>query len=354
MPDPLVKPYPDFPLTPHKRGYWVKVIGRKQHLFGKRWCSWKEALAEYNLMREDLEAGRVPEYDPHGITLREGLMRFLESRLARLNAGEITQRTYDDYYAECAMVRDEIGANVKLAVVGPPHFEVLRQSYTGTPATIANRIGRVKVAFKYMQDSGLVSKPFRYGPGFHKPSAKSHRLHRAEQPKKLFTPEQVCLLLENAKPQMRAMIWLGLYAGFGNTDCGTVEARHFNGEWVEYHRPKTGVPRKAWLPPEAIESVRVVEWPLKTKYGNPWVMDRKANPISAEFRKLSKPLGIDLGFYALRHTCATVGGDSKDRDAVNHIMGHVMPGMEQVYREGVNDERLKHVGETIRTWLGHT
>jgi integrase len=329
----------------------VKVICGRQHLFGRRWCSWQEALNEYNLKREDLEAGRIPAHDASGLTLREGLRKFLESRKARLDSGEITQRTYDDYYAECVIVRDVLGADIKLSSIGPHHFERLRQSYSGTPTTISNRIGRVKVAFKYIKDAGLVERDFQYGPSFHKPSAKSHRLHRAEQPKKLFTPEQIKLLLQHAKPQMKAMVCLGLFAGFGNTDCGTVEARHFHGEWVEYHRPKTGVHRKAWLPPEAIAAVRAVQWPLRTKYGNPWTQDRKANPVSAEFRKLAKPLGIELGFYALRHTCATIGHRSRDSVAVDYIMGHVTPGMGQTYREEVADDNLRAVGETIYGWL---
>lgn len=351
MPKPLEKPYPEFPLTPHRRGYWVKVINGKQHLFGTRWCDPDEALNEYHLKRADLEAGRLPAHDPHGLTLREGLRAFLESRLARMEAGDITQRTYDDYYDECERVRDVLGASVKLSAIGPSHFEKLRNSYTGTPSTIANRIGRVRVAFKYIQEIGLVDKAFRYGPGFVKPSAKSHRLHRAEQPKKLFTPKQIRLLVASAKPQMKAMIWLGLFAGFGNTDCGTVEERHFHGEWVEYHRPKTGVARKAWLPPEAVQAVRAIEWPLRTKYGNPWSRDLKSNPISAEFRKLCLPLKIELGFYALRHTCETIGCRSRDSVAVDYIMGHVRPGMGQTYREEVADDNLRAVGETINSWL---
>ena len=29
-----------------------------------------------------------------------------------------------------------------------------------------------------------------------------------------------------------------------------------------------------------------------------------------------------LGFYAFRHTFETIGGESRDQVAVNHIMGH--------------------------------
>jgi len=41
-----------------------------------------------------------------GATLREGLQLFLDSRKSRLNAGEIVQRSYDDYKKECLKLRD--------------------------------------------------------------------------------------------------------------------------------------------------------------------------------------------------------------------------------------------------------
>src|SRR4051812_29839920 len=73
------KPYKDFPLSPHSRGYWYKTIDGKMHYFG-RWgrmvdgkftafegdeytAAWKEAKALYDKQSEDFKAGLVREMD---------------------------------------------------------------------------------------------------------------------------------------------------------------------------------------------------------------------------------------------------------------------------------------------------
>jgi integrase len=58
-----------------------------------------------------------------------------------------------------------------------------------------------------------------------------------------------------------------------------------------------------------------------------------------------------LGFYALRHTFKTIGGDSRDQVAVDHIMGHRRNDMASAYRERIDDARLVAVTEHVRKWL---
>ena len=70
--------------------------------------------------------------------------------------------------------------------------------------------------------------------------------------------------------------------------------------------------------------------------------------------KLLKSLGIGrtgLNFYGLRHTFETIGGESRDQVAVDHIMGHARDDMASVYRERISDERLKAVTDHVRGWL---
>jgi integrase len=139
---------------------------------------------------------------------------------------------------------------------------------------------------------------------------------------------------------------------------------------VRYPRPKTGIDRRCPLWPETVQALKdtlAVRPKPKgaadaalvfiTKYGLPWHRDGNAvvNPLSAEMGKLLHQLGINgrkgLGFYTLRHTFRTVADASKDQPAVDHIMGHETPHMSAVYREGIDDERLKAVGDYVHDWL---
>jgi integrase len=77
------------------------------------------------------------------------------------------------------------------------------------------------------------------------------------------------------------------------------------------------------------------------------------NTIAQKFAKLIKSLDVTggRGFYALRHTFETIGGESKDQVAVNAVMGHVDNTMSATYRERISDERLQAVVGVVRAWL---
>jgi integrase len=164
------------------------------------------------------------------------------------------------------------------------------------------------------------------------------------------------------------MVLLGINAGYGNADCGTLELRHLDLErgWVNYPRPKTGAQRRCPLWPETVAAIREVlaQRPAPkdaanaglvfiTSRGGSWHKKIEDNPVSKEMRKLLDRLGINgkRNFYALRHTLETIGGEAKDQVAVDHIMGHAREDMATVYRERISDERLRAVAEHIRTWL---
>jgi integrase len=202
----------------------------------------------------------------------------------------------------------------------------------------------------------------------------------------MFEAAEVRVLLENADQPLKAMILLGINCGFGNHDCGTLPLIALNLEtgWVDYPRPKTAVERRSPLWPETIVSLKqaIVTRPAPrdakhdelvflTKYGRPWAKEVEDNPVAKEFRKLVNRIDLaatdeakkrktkppkklyrhGLGFYALRHTFETIGGESRDQVAVNHIMGHADASMAGVYREQIGDERLRDVVNVVRRWL---
>jgi integrase len=210
----------------------------------------------------------------------------------------------------------------------------------------------------------------RFGPGFARPSKKTYRLERARQGPKLFTAVEIRRLLHAAGASMKAMMLLGINAGFGNADCGNLPLKALDLErgWIDYPRPKTGIPRRCPLWPETVEALKEAlarrPEPKKeenaglafvTKYGEPWDKDTSDNSVSKEMAKLLKSLGINgrkrLGFYTLRHIFRTVADESKDQVAVVHIMGHARDDMASAYREYIADERLRTVAEHVRHWV---
>jgi integrase len=154
--------------------------------------------------------------------------------------------------------------------------------------------------------------------------------------------------------------------------------------WVNFPRPKTAIDRRCPLWPETIAAIKEAmekrpkakqreydDLIFVTKYGQPWAKDTSDSPVAKEFRKLLDSIDTDaakvakkrkskpparihrpgLGFYALRHTFETIGGESRDQVGVNHIMGHADASMAGVYRERISDERLRDVVNVVRLWL---
>ena len=93
--------------------------------------------------------------------------------------------------------------------------------------------------------------------------------------------------------------------------------------------------------------------------------DTSDNTLSKEFGKVIRNTKVKrgkkeqavyckgLGFYGLRHTFQTIGDAARDPIATRAIMGHAEAGddMSAVYREGVDDGRLKAVTDHVHQWL---
>jgi hypothetical protein len=153
-------------------------------------------------------------------------------------------------------------------------FEAMRAAMSETwgPHRVAKFVQCVRTVFKYAYESGLIDRPVRFGPEFKKPSADVFRKHRAASPKRLFTALEIQTLLygmtvtnkngeskyvAGAATQMRAMILLGINAGFGNTDVAKLpmSAVDLKSGWVDFPRPKNGIQRRAKLWPETIAAL---------------------------------------------------------------------------------------------------
>jgi integrase len=70
-------------------------------------------------------------------------------------------------------------------------------------------------------------------------------------------------------------------------------------------------------------------------------------------RKLLNATGINghRNCHMLRHTFRTIADEARDQPAAEYIMGHVIPHMSTVFREGIRDERLCAVVDYVHGWL---
>jgi integrase len=365
------KPYPDFPLFAHAAGYWAKKIRGRMIYFGP-WSDPDGALKKYLDQKDALHAGRKPREDTGGITVKDLVNRFLHQKQALVDVGELSPRTWRDYKEATDAIVAAFGKRRLVEDLDPDDFAELRNKVAEKwgPHRVCKTIQFVRCVFKYAFDAGLLDRPVRFGPGFKRPSKKTIRLQRARQGAKLFSADEIRRLLDAASPQLRAMILLGINAGFGNSDCALLTQAVVNlvAGSIDYPRPKTGIARRCLLWPETVQALHAAlacrpaakkpeeaDLVFLTRLGVSWHKDTPDNPISREMGKLLKRLHINgrkgLGFYTLRHTFRTVADEAKDQPAADYIMGHEVPHMSSVYRETISDARLKAVADHVRAWL---
>jgi integrase len=248
-------------------------------------------------------------------------------------------------YREIAdLVVKHFGKSTPVSALGPSDFAALRKHLAKGwgPLRLNNAITYVRGIFKYAADNDLIARVPRYASGLDRPSGKVLRLHRAQQVEKLFTREQLHRMLAAADPALRAMVLLGLNCGFGNTDVGLLPltALDLDGGWINYPKPKTGVPRRCALWPETVAAVREAlacrpeprnpdnaKLAFLTERGWPWASQTGVSPITWAARSLLRRLGINgrkgLGFSTLRHVFRTVAHETRDQLACEFIMGHL-------------------------------
>jgi integrase len=340
------------------------------HYFGA-WADPDSALTKYLDQKDALHAGRKPRQDSGKLTVKDAANAYLNAAQTRLEAGELSARSWADYKATTDLMVSELGKSRLVADLDPSDFTSMRSKWAKKwgPYRLAKTVQVIRSLFKLAFDAGLIPTPVRFGPGFKGPSKKTVRLHRAEKGAKLFSAGEIHQLIEAATVPMRAMFLLAINCGFGNGDCAhlPLSALDLETGWIDYPRPKTGINRHCPLWRETIEALRAVldKRPTPkdkadaglifiTKYGLPWGKETADNPITKETAKLLRDLGIKrngVGFYSLRHTFRTVADEAKDQPAVDHIMGHEVQHMSAIYRERIADARLKAVTDYVRSWL---
>jgi integrase len=313
--------------------------------------------------------------------------RFLTAKLRKRTSGELGSRMFQDYKEITDLIVAAFGKTRLVDDLAADDFEALRATMAERwgPVRLGNAITRVKSVFKYGQDNALLERAIRYGSEFRKPDKAVLRRHRAANGERMLEADQLRALVQGAlvvgtegpelvqpDPQLKAMILLGINCGFGNHDCATLplSAVDLEAGWLNYPRPKTGIPRRCPLWPETVTALRealsarpapqqreAAGLAFVTTRGSPWAVTTeksRTDNVSHHFGGRMKKLGIHRsgnGFYTLRHTFRTVADAARDHVAIDLIMGHTDPSMAAHYRERIDDGRLRAVTDHVRQWL---
>jgi integrase len=370
-------------LFPHATGRWAKKVRGKFEYFGKVADDPKgqNALELWLAQRDDLLAGRRPRVPGEFVTVADLCNRFLAAKELQRDTGDISARSWGDYYATCEAVVNEFGRNRAVEDLRPEDFAAMRKSLAkrNGPVRLGNEIQRTRSVFKWAFETEAIDRPVRTGPDFRKP--KKHVIRKARQHNgpRMFEADQCRKIIDDAGVQLKAMVLLGLNCGLGNNDCGSLRHHHIDLKtgWLDYPRPKTGIPRRCPLWPETIAALQAAiavrpapaneagaDRVFLIDAGLPWTDDAKVKEsggtgprvdcVTQCFRSVldrtetHKP---GLGFYALRHTFETIAGGLADQVAVDAIMGHADYSMASHYRERIDDARLQAVVDHVRKWL---
>jgi len=159
----LSKPRPDFPLFPHATDRWAKKVRGKLHYFGKVSTDPRgEAALELWLDQKDaLLAGRIPrKRNDDERTLEDVCDSFLATKECLKDSGEISPRTFADYFATCGRLLDHFGKDriVIPEELTPDDFGKYRAELARTrgPVALGNELVRVRMVFKFADEEGLI------------------------------------------------------------------------------------------------------------------------------------------------------------------------------------------------------
>jgi integrase len=343
-------PPPPWPFFVHNNGQYCKKIGGKHVYFG---TDYHAALRKYYAYLEGPPS-----------SVKDSIKKYL----ADLKALGRSQRHIKTMEWTLNKFAEKVGENRLMKTLKPEDFQKWRVELktTNGPVSLTNHMRRVKALFNWAADPArkiINSLPPK--TCLQRPSREEIRKDRKKRGSKMFTPDELKLLIQNSGPTMRAMILLALNGGLGPQDLALLRTTNIKGKWLVYPRPKTGIDRIIPLWKETRQAIDAVIRPndpvvFRTKQGYDWLPKSKMccdSPITQKFTKLCQGLKIHKtgrGFYSLRHVFATVASGTKDRDAVESILGHV-PDSKDVLRtyyiEKIDTRRLIAVVQYVRKWL---
>jgi hypothetical protein len=352
-------PYKGFPLVPHANGQWYRYfpgVGRK--FFGP-WRDPDAALERFKREFPYLHAGLEPPTE--SLSLSDLYVAYDNDRKTMLDTGRIKQRSYDELMAVARVVRDTLGATCPVDKITPLSLKAVshklavnKKGEATSPVSHKRKLTYARMLFRFANE--MLDCKVKYKEALKSPEKRLLRERRTAAGAKMFTAEELrsLLLVADARNEhaMCAVIYLGLFAGFGPTDCIHLTVDKVRGEFLEFPRPKTGISRKCWLPAVARDAIRASAEGPHVLNGRVW----NRHVLAREFRKLCEASGIyskgRTEPYSLRRTLETVAKNAEvNQSVIERVMGHERPDMSEVYNQKVFDKQLRKLGEFIERWL---
>ena len=342
------------------------------HFFGV-WADPDAALAKYLSERDDLQAGRIPRrLSATTLTVGDTVNLWLKRCDDLRGAGELQPVTFSDYKRCGAVIVEHFGRNTDPEQLRPMDFAAFRLAVAAkySQSRISKMVIVCRMIFKWAFESEHLVRMPRFGPDFSVATNRAKRIERASRGKKLLSLTEIRALLAVADPKWRALVLLAINGALGNADVSRLTLDQIRGEWLDCPRGKTGIGRKIPLWPETQSAIamylkdrRAPKAGMETlaflsDHGGPMLAVRedgsRGDLIVSGFKRLAKAAGVNktgMGYYWLHHSFQTVADATKDAVAVSAIMGHVDGSMAGVYREGIEDARLRAVTDHVRKWL---
>lgn len=351
-----IQPIERFPERPRRDGRFQKRIRGRLYYFGKS-GNRAEALSEYERVKADLYAGRVPGLttaDYSSLTVKDMANRYLAFLKPRVGI-----EWYKDNDIALTRFVGFVGTSRAVDSLRPDDFAAYASHLQGIGIRghYYNRERSCTVAMLNHADQfDWMARPVKFKAFLKIPTAEIHKRYR------LVEPEQFQALIRKANPQLKAMLWLAACNGYGATDCAQLPRAVVdlnNGIILHYPRSKTHIDRDSPLTQETACAIRLAIGnrgddilAFRTKYGKPWgvtsIAHAVAKLVSDAFSDRKVPR-ITLG--DLRHTFSTYALETLDTDAWKRLMGHKLPGLKSVYVETLFIPRLRAVVEHVRARL---
>lgn len=339
-------------LTAHPNGQWSKKWKGRVHYFGP-WSDPATALARWQHEWPLIMAGEVrvvaPAYQA-SMSVVQIATEYAAALDARAARGQLSPRTIRNLHLVLDWFVSLAGKDRPVASLRPSDFA---KALTG----ISKRWGLyrqnqfvidVRGLFNWALASKLIRELPDYGPDFAPLDRRTLRAHARQALGRALSADDVVLMIGAAPQPLRAMIMLGINAGFGPTDCATLTTDMIDLDkgLLDTQRHKTQELRTAPLWPETLLALQH-QWPREPGRVFDWSEER----VTKAFTALARQMWVSGTYYDLRRTFATIAHELGDDDAIRRILGQVSNSMLSIYVQQAALARLRRVTDHVRSWL---